>query len=113
MISISISKHGLIALLVVTCFFNIAKSKCKDWPADYPVKLVSVELDSVYDQLFQANESGWLGADAATSIVLDDYPDSVILELYCDLSFCCLSMLPNISKCLLGDTEEHQLYLFA
>lgn len=72
MTSISISKQGLIALLVATCFFNIAKSKCKKWPADYPVKLISVEIDSIYDQLFQANESGWLGADAATSIVLDD-----------------------------------------
>ncbi|MBU0712635.1 DUF4185 domain-containing protein [bacterium] len=72
MITLSTFKHGLITLLVVMFFINTAKAKCKKWPVDYPVKLVSVEIDSVYDQLFQANESGWLGADAATSIVLDD-----------------------------------------
>lgn len=40
------------------------------WPDEYPVRLISVEIDSVYDQLFRANETGWLGSDAATSIVL-------------------------------------------
>jgi len=65
-------KIDLLVILTIVGFSGQLFSQCGDWPADYPVKLVSVEIDTVYDKLFQANESGWLGADAATSIVLND-----------------------------------------
>ena len=46
--------------------------QCMPSTVDDPVELLTVAIDSVYDRMFQANSSGWLGADAATSIVLDD-----------------------------------------
>jgi len=72
MINISLSKLSLIASMIVLGFPGKLLTQCNNQPADYPVKLVSVEIDSIYDKLFQANESGWLGADAATSVVLDE-----------------------------------------
>ena len=57
---------------LIVPFVSILIAEPTGWPPDYPVQLVSVEMDSIYDQLFQANESGWLGADAATSIVLSE-----------------------------------------
>ncbi len=61
----------MIWVSMLTASMGLVKAQCPVWPENYPVRLVSVEIDSLYDQMFQANASGWLGADAATSIVLD------------------------------------------
>ncbi len=44
-----------------------------EWPDNYPVQLVSVGWHDTYDTLFVPQPEGWLGADAAHSIVLDEH----------------------------------------
>lgn len=39
-------------------------------PPDYPVKLISVEVDPVYDLMLYPRASGWIGSDVAHSIRL-------------------------------------------
>lgn len=40
------------------------------FPEDYPVRLVSVEVDPVYDAMLEPRPEGWLGSDVAESIPL-------------------------------------------
>ena len=58
-----------LALLIST---KSIAAPSNDWPLDYPVVLESVSIDSTYDTLFTAQQKGWLGADAAHSIVLSE-----------------------------------------
>jgi len=41
-------------------------------PHDYPVRVVSVEADEAFTNIFRPRKKGWLGSDAAHSIPLSD-----------------------------------------
>ncbi len=59
--------------LTATVILSILKAgELPTWPKDYPVKLESVSVDSSYDTLFAAQTKGWLGSDAAHSIMLSE-----------------------------------------
>ncbi len=65
------SNSTIIALIYLLLTSGISAGE-KNWPADYPVKLKSLEIFQQYDNLFVGQDSGWLGADAAHSIVLSE-----------------------------------------
>lgn len=66
-------KNGkLILILMVLCSTISLAQEHSAWPDDYPVKLESVGFEASYDTLFKAQNKGWLGSDAAHSIVLSE-----------------------------------------
>ena len=66
---IGIFKKAILITIYLVLIIRIIAAEI-NWPNDYPVSLKSIEIFERYDNLFVGQDSGWLGADAAHSIVL-------------------------------------------
>lgn len=60
------------SVLITVCLSSVSLMRAGEitWPDDYPIRLDSISVAEDYDQVFTAQPEGWLGSDAAHSIVL-------------------------------------------
>jgi hypothetical protein len=82
------------------------------WPTEYPVQLNSVIVDSTYDTLFTAQSEGWLGSDAAHSIILSEdrilwiFGDTYIGEVKEGRRY---PKGPHINNCIAIEDRSHSV----